>query len=302
MSRRGFTLVELVVALSLGLIVGALVHQQLLHGRRLARAQVERVAMQENVRAAALVVAGELRDLGYDEITPAASAVLGAPAVVRSDLLAVAPGAVTYLAGRGSGRVCGVILGPQPAIIAPASSWISLRAPRITDSLLVFVENDPGTGADDAWVRLGVLLVASATCPGGGAALSVRVGLPPPLDASVLSRITPGSPLRLAEVMQLRYYASGGQSWLGMRSVSTGEAITPVAGPLADSTAGVRGLSLHYLDALGAPASDPTAVRAIELDLIGVTSQPIHGRDLRQALVDSLRLTLRTALRNGPRP
>jgi hypothetical protein len=102
--------------------------------------------------------------------------------------------------------------------------------------------------------------------------------------------------------MQLRYYASTGRSWLGMRSVSTGEAITPVAGPLADSTAGARGLTLRYLDAGGSAVADPAAVRAIQIELLGVTDQPIHGRDLRRPLIDSLRLMLRVALRNAPRP
>jgi hypothetical protein len=87
-----------------------------------------------------------------------------------------------------------------------------------------------------------------------------------------------------------------------MRSVSTGETITPVAGPLADSTVGVRGLTLRYFDAAATPTTDPAAVRLVEIELLGVTDQPIHGRDLRRPLVDSLGLTLRVALRNAPRP
>jgi prepilin-type N-terminal cleavage/methylation domain-containing protein len=299
---RGFTLVELLVALTLALAVGGVVHGQLLHGRRLARAQAERVAMQENVRVAALVLRGELGALGYDEIGPEASAALTAPAALRSDLLAIAPGAVTYLAGRGSGRVCGVVPGAPGQIRIPASSWTGLRAPRPTDSLLAFVESDAATGRDDAWVHLGIASVGSATCPTGEAATAIGVVPPVPFGPDVLSAITTGSPIQLAEVMQLRYYASAGKSWLGMRSVSTGEAITPVAGPLADSTARVRGLTLRYLDAGAKPASDPAAVRLIEIELLGVTDQPIHGRDLRRPLVDSLRLTLRVALRNAPRP
>jgi hypothetical protein len=122
------------------------------------------------------------------------------------------------------------------------------------------------------------------------------------LDLAALTRITPGSPARLAEVMQMRYYQSGGRSWFGMRSVSTGEAITPVAGPLADSSAGVRGLTLVYRNAPDAPTSDPAAVRAVEIALLGVTDQPVHGRDLRRPLVDSFALTTRVALRNALRP
>jgi hypothetical protein len=87
-----------------------------------------------------------------------------------------------------------------------------------------------------------------------------------------------------------------------MRSVSAGEAITPVAGPLADSTAGARGLTLLYRDAAGAPTSDAAAVRAVDIALLGVTDQPIHGRDLRRALVDSFALSTSVALRNAPGP
>ena len=299
---RGFTLVELLVALTLALAVGGLVHGQLLQGRRLARAQAERVAMQDNVRVAALVLSGELGALGYDQISPEASAVLAAPAALRSDLLALAPGAVTYLADRGSGRVCAVVPGTPGEVRMPASSWTGLRAPRATDSLLAFVESDTVSALDDAWIHLGIASVGSASCPSGEAATAIRVVPPPPLGPGVLSGITAGSPVRLAEVMQLRYYASAGQSWLGMRSVSTGEAITPVAGPLADSTAGVRGLTLRYLDGGANPVADPTAVRLIEVGLLGVTDQPIHGHDLRRPLVDSLALTFRVALRNAPQP
>lgn len=299
---RGFTLVELVVAMTFALAIGGLVHGQLLRGRRLARAQAERIALHENVRTAALVLTGELSALGYDEISPEASAVLGVPVGRRSDLLALAPGAVTYLAGRGAGRVCGVLPGSPGELHVPTAFWRSLRAPRSTDSLLAFVESDPATSADDAWVHLGMASVGTATCPDGGPAMALRVVLPAPLAPGVLARVTPGSPVRLAEVMQVRYYESGGKSWVGMRSVSTGEAITPVAGPLADSTVSVRGLTLRYLDPADAPTSDPAAVRAIEIALLGVTDQPIHWRDLARPRVDSLALTLRAALRNGPRP
>jgi prepilin-type N-terminal cleavage/methylation domain-containing protein len=299
-ARRGFTLVELTVALVLGLMVGGLVHRMLLHGQRLARAQAERMALQDNVRVAALVLAGELGVVGSDEITPEASAALGYPAAIRSDLLAIEPGAVTYLAGRGEGRVCGVAPGPSPAIVIAA--WESPRAPRATDSLLVFAESDPATGSDDAWIHLGIVSAGAGSCPDGQAGIALGVAPPAALDPAALARVTPGSPARLAEVMQMRYYRSGGKSWFGMRSVSTGEVITPVAGPLADSSAGVRGLTLVYRSAADAPISDPAAVRAVEIALLGVTDQPVHGRDLRRPLVDSFALTTRVALRNALRP
>ena len=300
--RRGFTLLELTVAMVLALLVAGVVQRLLIHGQRLARAQAERMALHDNVRVAALVLAGELAGIGYDEITPAASAALGYPAAIRSDLLAIERGAVTYLAGRGAGRVCGVGSGPPAEIVIAESSWESPRAPRATDSLLVFAESDPATGSDDAWIHLGIASAGAGSCPGGEAGIAVRVAAPAPLDPAALARVTPGAPARLAEVMQMRYYQSGGKSWFGMRSLSTGEAITPVAGPLADSSASVRGLALVYRNAADAPTSDPAAVRTVEITLLGVTDQPIHGRDLRRPLVDSFALTTRVALRNALRP
>src|SRR5688572_13474267 len=139
---RGFTLVELLVALAVGLVVAGLIHRQLLLGRRHARAQLARMAMQDNVRIAALALAGELAPIGYDEITPAAAAALGVPAELRSDLRGVQPGAVTYLAARGAGHVCGTALGPSAEVLVAQDAWRSPRAPRDTDSLLVFVESD----------------------------------------------------------------------------------------------------------------------------------------------------------------
>jgi prepilin-type N-terminal cleavage/methylation domain-containing protein len=301
-ARRGFTLVELMVALALGLVVGGLLHQQLLRGRRVARAQLERMAMQDNVRVAAVVLTGELGAIGYDEITPEAGAALGVPAELRTDLRGLQPGAVTYLAPRGAGYVCGTAPGSPAEILVGESTWKSYRAPRATDSLLAFVESDPATARDDAWIHLGVISSASSSCPTGEPALAIRVGIPAPLTLNVLSRVTTGSPVRLAELMQARYYASGGKSWLGLRSVSTGEAITPVAGPLADSTAGVRGLTLRYRDGTNVLTTDPVSVRAIEIALVGVTDQPIHGRDSRVARVDSFALTAHVAFRSGLRP
>lgn len=300
--RHGFTLVELMLTMVLASLVAGVVHRLLFQGQRLARAQAERTALHENVRVAALVLTGELAGVGYDEITSAASAALGYPVAFRSDLLAIEPGAVTYLAGRGSGYVCRVSTGPAVEVVVAEPSWASLRAPRATDSLLLFVEGDPASGSDDAWLHLGIVSAGAAVCPGGGAGIAMRVAAPALLDPAALAGVTSGSPVRLAEVMQMRYYRSAGKSWLGMRSVGTGEAIQPIAGPLADSSLSVRGLTLVYRDGADAPTSDPAAVRTIEIALVGVTDQPIHARDPRHAMVDTFALTTRLALRNAPLP
>ncbi len=287
---RGFTLLELLVALVLSLVVGAAVHRLLAGGLRITREQFERMAVQDNVRTVGLVLAGELGGIAREEITPEAAAATGLPAGISSDLVAIAPGAVTYRAVRGAGLACGASLAPAEIHLA-ASTWRAARAPRTTDSLLVYLEGDPATAADDVWIHFGVGGVAAGSCPDGSAALIVRVAPPPPLDLAVLlPRLVPGAPVRLAEVMQMRYYGSGGASWFGMRSISTGEAITPVAGPLADSTATVRGLTLTYRDMAGEITADPALVREIEIRVVGVTDAPVR--------VDTFALASRVALRN----
>jgi prepilin-type N-terminal cleavage/methylation domain-containing protein len=300
--RHGFTLIELMVALGMGLLAAAVTHGLLVSGQRLSRTHAERAALYDNVRAAAHILAAELGPLGRDEITPDVSAILGYPAEIRSDLMAIEQGAVTYLAGRGQGVVCGTSTAPAE-IRVPQSHWQSPRAPRATDSLLVLAEGDSSTAADNVWLHLGVLATAGGTCPDGRAALVFRVGVPPSLDPALgLRRVSVGAIARLAEAMQLRYYESGAEWWLGMRSVSTGEAITPVAGPLADSTDAVRGLTLTWLDAWGAPTDVISQVRAVDVALRGVTGRPIHARNPARAEIDSFGLAARIVLRNAAGP
>ncbi len=291
--RRGFTLVELVVAMVLALLVGGVVQGHLVLQQRLARAHGERTALQDNVRVAAWVITGELEALGYDEVSPAAAAATGYPVGVRPDLLAVGAGSVTYMAARGSGFTCAVAPGTPAEVRVEAGSWSAQRAPRATDSLLIYAEGDGSTSSDDVWLRLGIAGSAPATCPDGTAALAIVVGVPAGLAPAALLGVTAGAPVRLVETMELRHYASGGHWWLGMRSVSTGEAVTPLAGPLADSATGARGLALDFLDAAGTATSDPAAVRAIDVGLLGTTDGPVHRRHVGPAVVDSFALRTR---------
>ena len=107
-----------------------------------------------------------------------------------------------------------------------------------------------------------------------------------------------GGPVRFFEVMELRYYQSGGKSWLGSRSVSAGGVIEPMLGPLADSTATGRGLTFTYLDRNGAPTTVPNDVREIAWTLKGVTDGAVRQGGSAPLAVDSLALSTSVALRN----
>jgi hypothetical protein len=86
--------------------------------------------------------------------------------------------------------------------------------------------------------------------------------------------------VRIFEILEIQSYTPDRNLWLGMRSVSRGEAIQPLLGPLT-------GFGLRYLDRADLPTAVPSEVRAITVEL--------RGRDARA-------LAGRVALRNMVRP
>src|SRR5205814_7630602 len=114
--RRGFTMVELMVALVLTLMVGGVTYGLLVNNQRVSRSQTEHVGMQDNVRSGALIVATELREVGYDSV-PAAAPTLGPVPATNSDLILMQSGKLQYRAWRGIGFTC----------FAPAANELRLQ-------------------------------------------------------------------------------------------------------------------------------------------------------------------------------
>jgi prepilin-type N-terminal cleavage/methylation domain-containing protein len=291
--RRGFTLVELMVGLVLVLAVGGVTWALLAQNQRVARSQSEHAGLQDNVRTGAVVVASELREIGYDSIPESAS--LGTGASVSPDLLVMERGRVVYKAMRGIGFTCAPPA--SGALKLQRAALLGLRSPEPGDSFTAHVEGNTGTGTDDAWVHGAISAVSGGSCDDGSAAVTLTVSFAGAAGAAAPAHMTAGGPVRFFEVMELRYYRSGGKSWLGTRSVSAGGVIEPMLGPLADSTATERGLTFAYLDRYGAPTSVPNDVREIAWTFKGVTDGPVRGSGARLA-VDSLTLSSSVALRN----
>jgi len=298
--RRGFTLAELAVALGFALALAGLAHQLLLTGQRTVLTQSERAALQDNVRVGALIVANELRDLGFDSVPELVG--IGLAPVASSDILAGQPGRIRYRTTRGLGFTCWA---PSSAfVVIRAASWIGLRQPVAgVDSIALYLEGDPDLPDDDAWVRARVIGVGAAGCPDGTAAIALTIAWEAPAaGAAAAARALAGDPVRLFEIMELAYYRSEGAFWLGQRSVSRGEVLQPLVGPLADSTAGTRGFSLTYLDRSGAPTAVPAEVRSVGISLRGVTARPVRASRVDRAVVDTFVIQSRVTLRNMVRP
>ena len=276
--RRGFTLAEVVLSVAMTLVIAGASYSLLVATQRLARLQGERVTLQASVRAGSLIVLEELGDLGTVEG--------GTPE--QNDIVAAGPSAVTYRAMRGIGFICQA---PNTTTIRLArSSFSGHRDPQAgRDVAYVFVPGDPEAKTNDSWDPARIVSVAtSAPCPGSsGAGISLTLDGSP----SLLMPET-GTPVRITELMELRLYQAAGRSWLGARSVSTGEAIQPLVGPLI----GAQGFQLEYLDGSGAPTTDRTRIKSIRAKLRGITDAPgaVPPAPVEEELITQM--TLRNSL------
>lgn len=229
MNRRGTGLVEAVVAATLTalLVVSALVALSGLQrttGRFAARALSDQA-----VRGAVQLLRSELRDLSP----------------VAGEILSFTPASITYRAVRGTGIACGAVGGKLQVI---AGTWAPLRQPAGDRDSLVLL----GQPADTEVVVAAVGAATTGFCPDGVASMSLPyvVGTP---DPAAFARYP--TPLLLSEVMEIRGYESGGEWWIGVRSVSAGELIQPAHGPIAPN-----GLRIVASDSAGAPTLIPARV------------------------------------------
>jgi hypothetical protein len=150
------------------------------------------------------------------------------------------------------------------------------------DMAYVFIPGDPGKALPDSWLGLAITGVANAVCPGTpGPGFTLTVP-----DAGAETGVELGTPVRITEVMELRLYQSDGKSWLGARSVSAGEPIQPVVGPLDDA----GGFRLEYLSGAGIPTIDRSSIKSVKVTLRG----RMEGH-LEEELVT--RVTLRNSFR-----
>lgn len=283
MTRRGFTLVELLVALVMLGIVSASVYQVLVSNQRVYRQQTQRIELNDNLRSAIAMVPGELRELSANDPS-------------GTDIIAMAESTITYKAMRNLYVTCA----PQTigTLLLLDTAVIGLRPldPE-RDSVLILADRRTDISTDDVWLHQNVVSVATgALCP--GAALSINVTISPGVLAT--DTVMRGAPVRGFEVQEIRRYPdAAGNLWLGARrytkspAVSPGwQGLQPVVGPLAG-----RGLVLAYFDSTGAVTTDRTLVARVSVTVIGRTAQPVQTGGTVGYLLDTL--VTNVALRNN---
>ena len=296
-TRRGFTLVELLIVMVLLAIIGGALTRILLNSMRVSAGQMVQADMQANVRTGGLVLPLELREIGYDSNV--------ATAAVTSDIELINASYVQFRAGRGFSMTCGTPSLTEWRIRKPS---FGMRAPAVTDGFMLYVENDPNTGNDDQWIPLVVTAIdPDGLCDGGPDSAYVLTTSTPQVQTALgavnlpLSNVFVGGPVRFYEVMRFGSYVDAdGRSYVGARSISAGEAAyRAVAGPIA---AGATGLRLLYYSRsttlLDPGTANPAAVRTIEVQITGAARNAATLAGTLPRTTRSMFTRTRVALRN----
>jgi prepilin-type N-terminal cleavage/methylation domain-containing protein len=244
--RRGFTMIEVIVALVVGMIVlGSVVQMLIVQGRGYKK-QREQVDVRETAREAAALLSWDLRQ--------AASA--GSPLAVMG------ANTVTMRSFRGLGTICSV---KHPTL----NRWGLWKTggsilATVDDTALVY----PLGGAQ--WLTLKITAVGTPAAMGvtacawpGARPPDVVVEFATATAAQALT-IRVGGPVRTFRRVQYAEFQQNSRWWLG-RKVGAAASYELLTGPLLAPAS--NGLAFTYYDTLGAVTADVNAVGSVAFTL-----------------------------------
>ena len=203
-SGRGFTLVELLIAITIASVVLGATYKLLTSNQRFYRGQSELMDVQQNLRAAGQIVPGDLRELDAK----------------GGDLVAMADTAVTIRAMRGFGVVCKVDAGNNRIFLRSSLLFMSGSIDVTRHSVFVFREADSTKNRDDTWQQASITDVSASTCADGTTASRLTLSM---TNAGKLDSVTVGGPVRIWEQVKYLLYDDGtGARWLGTATWQSG--------------------------------------------------------------------------------
>ncbi len=290
LTRRGFTLVELLVALVLLGLITAGIYRVLVNNQRIYQAQTQRIDLQQNIRAGVTLLPAELRELDAAD----------------GDLVAMSATSITVRASRQLAIICSLpVVGVPVGGVAPVTMAIrvdpfyNLRDfNTATDSVFVYYEGNQGSTDDDGWVRGNIRAIANLNCEDGTAGRQLVTSLLFGVNQiPATGNIQRGSPVRGYETVTYSVYQAADNRWyLGYQSTTGAGVRQPLIGPLLDA----NGVTFDYFNVNGAVTAVPAQVAQIQITLRAQTAQPVRtGAGPQRFVTDSV--VTRVSLRNNRR-
>ncbi len=290
--RRGFTIIEVLVALVLLGLVSAALYRVLVNNQRLYMAQTQRIDLSQNIRAASTILPAEFRELDASE----------------GDITAMSATSISMRAMRWLGFACnlpalGGALNAVSVVVrggAPGQPlFFGARGiDNSKDSLLIYYDGNVNSRTDDFWATGSITAAPNGqNCNDGtnGQRLLVNINLLG-LGPNVAGAIPLGAPIRGFErVVYQLYQAPGDTSWyVGFQPA--GQSMQPLIGPVL-----ANGLTFQYYDANGAVTAIKNQVARIDITVRARTVSAVRagGQAAAATVVDSVVTSV--ALRNNRR-
>jgi len=290
--RRGFTIIEVLVALVLLGLVSAALYRVLVNNQRLYMAQTQRIDLSQNIRAASSILPAEFRELDASE----------------GDITAMSATSISMRAMRWLGFACntpglGGALNAVSIIVrggAPGQPlFFGARGiDNSKDSVLIYYDGDKNSRIDDFWATGSITAAPNGqNCDDGtnGQRLILGVNLLG-LGPNVAGAIPLGAPVRGFErVVYQLYQPAGDTSWyVGFQPA--GQSMQPLIGPVLSN-----GLTFQYFDANGNVTAVKNQVARIDITVRARTASAVRagGQAAAATVVDSVLTSV--ALRNNRR-
>ncbi len=250
----GFTLVELLIVITLGSMIAGALYQVVRFQQRIYREQNAMVSRHDALRIAGSVIGMDLMEASGRE---------GDFAAIGSDSLSIRTPV-------GFAVVCAIDNSNKKLGLFDVSGRVSTTR---GDSILIY--------HPDGWVVREIQDVdpqsaMSLTCPYGG---NPTIEMTLRVDGSV-NGIPVGAPVRAFRRHTYRLQTDRGSLWLARDDGTTSEIL---AGPFDDDGSG---LAFAYFDANGQATTDPTQVTRVDLTLVAVSNNVSAKKD---TLIASIR-------------
>ncbi|OLC06872.1 MAG: hypothetical protein AUH41_11700 [Gemmatimonadetes bacterium 13_1_40CM_66_11] len=295
LARRGFTMVELLVALVLLGLVSAALYRVLVNNQRLYMAQTQRIDLSQNIRAAGNIMPAEFRELDASDgdITAMTATSISIHAMRWTGFVCIAP----VLDGTVTGRVM-TIRGGQPG----QAMFFGSRGVLVgTDSLYVYLDGNQTTRADDYYVPSKLTAAAGALCPAAGV-VPPQAGTALTFDGNffagnnVAGAIPVGAPVWGFERITYGLFQQPGDTSYYIGYQPAGGSMQPLIGPVL-----TNGLAFQYYDVNGNPTAVRTQVARIDITVRARTTAAVRsgGQAPAATVVDSIVTSV--ALRNNRR-